>query len=243
MGSAAVGTTEHRRLRPCCSVFLENTHKHDHRPWNQRSSGRSRKYGRAERCDRWMPGQDAECDVHWRCTSIRGQPDDSGSARTGEAGCRAGREPEQSPPGVPRIDRHNLAKRPARPALCDLEAVFRQQARTTIVPTVALRGQGPRLVTDRSGGVWTRLAPPARPHVPPVRSWRAGGASHAQPLTGSRHLLSREPLLSFRGRRQPSGEPVPGPRASLLGFGLSRKERIARAINRLRVAQQRGLFR
>jgi hypothetical protein len=52
------------------------------------------------------------------------------------------------------------------------------------------------LVTDGSGGVWTRLTPPARPHGPPVRSGRAGGVSHAQPLTGSRHLLGRGPLAS-----------------------------------------------
>jgi CO/xanthine dehydrogenase Mo-binding subunit len=48
-------------------------------------------------------------------------------------------------------------------------------------------------VTDGSGAVWTRLTPPARPHVPPVLSGRAGGARHAQPFAGSRHLLSREP--------------------------------------------------
>jgi hypothetical protein len=35
-----------------------------------------------------------------------------------------------------------------------------------------------------SDGVWTRLTPPARRHGPPVRSWRAGGASLAQPLAG-----------------------------------------------------------
>lgn len=48
-------------------------------------------------------------------------------------------------------------------------------------------------VIDGSDGVWTRLAPPARPHVPPVLSGRAGGARHAQPLAGFRHLLSRGP--------------------------------------------------
>ena len=32
-----------------------------------------------------MPGTDAESDVYWR------QPDDVGAARSGEAGCRAGR--------------------------------------------------------------------------------------------------------------------------------------------------------
>jgi hypothetical protein len=48
-------------------------------------------------------------------------------------------------------------------------------------------------VIDGSAGVWTRLTPPARPQVPPVLSRRAGGASHAQPLAGFRHLLSRGP--------------------------------------------------
>jgi hypothetical protein len=48
-------------------------------------------------------------------------------------------------------------------------------------------------ITDGSDGVWTRLTPPARPHVLRVLSGRAGGASHAQPLAGFRQLFSREP--------------------------------------------------
>src|ERR1700686_3828579 len=34
-----------------------------------------------------------------RCMSLAGRPDDSGAARTNEAGCRAGRKPEQASPG------------------------------------------------------------------------------------------------------------------------------------------------
>jgi hypothetical protein len=36
-------------------------------------------------------------------------------------------------------------------------------------------------------GVWTRLASPARLHLPPAISGRAGGASHAQPLAKFPH--------------------------------------------------------
>jgi hypothetical protein len=50
-------------------------------------SGPFRKYGGTESGHRWMPGADAECGHrrrsrwwHWRCMSIRGQPDDSGAA-------------------------------------------------------------------------------------------------------------------------------------------------------------------
>ena len=42
-----------------------------------------------------------------------------------------------------------------------------------------------RRIMWRFGGVWTRLTPPPRPHVPPVRSWRGGSVSHAQPLANS----------------------------------------------------------
>ena len=38
------------------------------------------------------------------------------------------------------------------------------------------------LVVGGFDGVWTRLAPPSRTQILPVFSWRAGGASHAQPL-------------------------------------------------------------
>jgi hypothetical protein len=67
------------------------------------SSGSFREYGDTESGHWRMHSEDAECDVHWRCTSIRGQLDDSGAARKGEAGCRAGRWPEQAPPGGPRM--------------------------------------------------------------------------------------------------------------------------------------------
>ena len=55
--------------------------------------------------------------------------------------------------------------------------------------------------TDGSDGVWTCLEPPARPRVRAVLSGRAGGTSHAQPLAGSRHLLSREPQGREEERR------------------------------------------
>jgi hypothetical protein len=42
-------------------------------------------------------------------------------------------------------------------------------------------------IIDGSDGVWTRLTPPARPHVRPGTVGRAGGVSHAQPLAGFRH--------------------------------------------------------
>src|ERR1035441_10270442 len=50
-----------------------------------------------------MPGEDAGGDVQQRCMSLRGQPDDWGAARSGEAGCRAGRRPQQAPPGAARM--------------------------------------------------------------------------------------------------------------------------------------------
>ena len=42
-------------------------------------------------------------------------------------------------------------------------------------------------ISDGLDGVWTRLAPPARPQVLPVLSRRAGGARHAQPLAKFHH--------------------------------------------------------
>ncbi len=41
-----------------------------------------RKYGDTESGHRWVPGQDAEGEVHWRCTSLRGRsPAPPGAAR------------------------------------------------------------------------------------------------------------------------------------------------------------------
>src|SRR5438270_13302174 len=50
-----------------------------------------------------MAAADAEGDVQQRCTSLRGQPDDTGAAQSGEAGCRAGRKPVQAPPRSARM--------------------------------------------------------------------------------------------------------------------------------------------
>ena len=48
-------------------------------------------------------------------------------------------------------------------------------------------------------GVWTRLAPPARPHLPPAISGRGGGASHAQPLIIFPHSLIKFPRSFLPG--------------------------------------------
>ena len=47
--------------------------------------------------------KDAGPKVCLRHIEVRGQPDDSGATRSGEAGCRAGRKPEQTPPGTTRM--------------------------------------------------------------------------------------------------------------------------------------------
>jgi hypothetical protein len=53
--------------------------------------------------------------VQQRCMSLRGQPDDFGAGRSGETGCRAGRMPQQAPPGAARMsctnERGHLAER------------------------------------------------------------------------------------------------------------------------------------
>src|SRR5262249_25636848 len=65
--------------------------------------GRSRRYGRTERRDWWMPGEDAGSDVLQRYTRVRGLRTTAAAAQTGEAGCRAGRKAALAPPGVSRM--------------------------------------------------------------------------------------------------------------------------------------------
>ncbi len=52
----------------------------------------------------------------------------------------------------------------------------------------------PSASSDRFDGVRTRLTTRARPHVPPVRSWRAGAVNHAQPLVDSDQNFRPRPL-------------------------------------------------
>ena len=61
-------------------------------------------------------------------------------------------------------------------------------------PRLATLTWGRRRIIWRFGGVWTRLMPLPRPHVPPVRSWRGGGVSHAQPLANSTTYSPTRPL-------------------------------------------------
>ncbi len=59
--------------------------------------------------------------------------------------------------------------------------------------TASLYASRARNLLQVLNGVWTRLAPPARPHLPPAISGRAGGASHAQPLIIFPHSLIKFP--------------------------------------------------
>jgi hypothetical protein len=68
-------------------------------------------------------------------------------------------------------------------------------------------------VTDGSDGVWTRLAPPARPRVRPVLSGRAGGASQPDDSGAARsgEAGCREPDDSGAGQFSEAGCRAAGP--------------------------------